>query len=77
LDIDLAILGEKSDRYFKYSMDLREEYQDFSDQQWKCGRKIFLENMLKKNKIYFTKYFDDKYFNNVKNNLEAELKLLM
>jgi predicted metal-dependent HD superfamily phosphohydrolase/phosphopantetheine adenylyltransferase len=77
LDIDLAILGEHKEIYLKYSRDLREEYQEFSDEQWNLGRKVFLEKLLKKQKIYLTSYFQEKYISNLKGNVEAELKLLI
>ncbi|XP_065568982.1 uncharacterized protein LOC136032628 isoform X2 [Artemia franciscana] len=46
LDIDIAILGSKSEEYFKYTQIIREEYASFSDEQYGKLRKRALKPTL-------------------------------
>jgi len=69
LDADLHILGSKSDIY--------QEYQKYSDNQYNYGRKLVLESILKKDKIYNSDFFYQKYERKARENLLNEYKKLL
>jgi predicted metal-dependent HD superfamily phosphohydrolase len=75
LDLDLAILGTSSERYFQYAASIRQEYNWLSDREYYQGRKRVLTNFLAREKIYYTDYFYQKLEYQAKVNLAREIEL--
>lgn len=75
LDIDLAILGTPSDRYFKYVEAIRLEYSWLGDRDYELGRKQVLDSFLARKRIYYTDYFYQKLELRARENLKAEIEL--
>lgn len=76
LDLDLAGLGFSSDFYCEAGKRIRQEYNYLTDEVWIANRKIFLQNMLKRNHIFYTPWGRDTYEGQARNNMEAELNEL-
>ena len=76
LDLDLAILGASSDRYFEYAAAIRKEYSWLSDRDYRQGRKQVLTNFLARTKIYYTDYFYQSREQQARANLAREIELL-
>ncbi|KAJ5072901.1 hypothetical protein M0811_09347 [Anaeramoeba ignava] len=75
LDLDYSILGSNKEEYQEYKNAIRKEYSHFNDKEFKEGRLKFIKNVLK-NKIFLTDYFEDKFEEKAKKNLEEEKKEL-
>jgi predicted metal-dependent HD superfamily phosphohydrolase len=70
MDIDMSILG-KSIAVFKcYEYQIKEEYRFVLASTYKKERVKFLNSLLKKNRIYQTKYFQDKYEETARDNIK-------
>lgn len=70
MDIDMSILG-KSIAVFKcYEYQIRLEYHFVLTATYKKERVKFLNSLLKKNRIYQTKYFQDKYEDIARDNIK-------
>ncbi|MBU4502815.1 MAG: hypothetical protein KKA79_09545, partial [Nanoarchaeota archaeon] len=76
VDIDLAILGKSEDEFNEYEKDIRDEYDWLDDDNFKKGRKEFVEGMLKRDYIYCTDVFKEKYENQAQINLKQSLNRL-
>ena len=76
LDADLSILGKDSTIYFDYTRKIRKEYALYPDILYKPGRKKVLEHFLELESIFKTEHFRDRYEQQARANLAAELKLL-
>lgn len=48
LDLDLAILGAGAERYQEYLQQVRKEYRHLSAQEWRTGRRSFVQAALAK-----------------------------
>lgn len=72
-DADLAILGSDSGQYSAYTKAIRKEYSFYPDLLYKPGRKKVLENFLAMQKIYKTDYFFDRFEEQARINIAAEL----
>lgn len=70
LDLDLAGLA---DYYEINRVKIREEFSDYSDEEWIIGRKKFLEFFLGKRTIYQTKLGKDLWESAARYNMEQEL----
>jgi predicted metal-dependent HD superfamily phosphohydrolase len=75
-DADLAILGSIPSRYEDYLWQVREEFKDFSNEEWIEGRSKFVESMLSKAAIFQTRVGKDLYESSARNNLSEELEKL-
>lgn len=73
LDADLAILGERSERYEQYVADVRAEYSFVSDEQWRIGRTRVLKHFLAAPSIYRTASCRESREERAVQNLNAEL----
>jgi predicted metal-dependent HD superfamily phosphohydrolase len=51
-DADLAVLGAPPRRYERYAADVRWEYVDLSDDEWRVGRRRVLESFLSRPHLY-------------------------
>lgn len=74
LDIDLAILGAEPEHYQAYSEQIRREYHMYSDQVYKEGRKKVLGQLLELQPIYRTNFMSERFEEQARRNLYAELK---
>ena len=75
-DADLSILGSDRESYLNYTKQIRKEYGNFPDIVYKPGRKKVLKHFLEMDNIFKTKYFQDKFEDQAKANIVAELKSL-
>ena len=76
-DIDYSILGQESDVFEKYEDGIYYEYMwwgGYSEEEYKKGRKEFLEKILALDRIYFTDYFFNKYEEKARENVKRLLK---
>ena len=76
LDLDLAILGDRPEKYANYVDQIRKEYAIYPDFLYKKGRKKVLKHFLKLDRIFKTDYFIANYENIARKNLENELSTL-
>ncbi|KFF07694.1 hypothetical protein IX38_09815 [Chryseobacterium luteum] len=76
LDADLSILGKEPAIYFDYTRKIRKEYALYPDFLYKPGRKKVLKHFLELESIFKTRHFREKYEQQAKENLTAELQLL-
>ena len=76
LDADLSILGKDSAIYSDYTRKIRKEYSLYPDILYRPGRKKVLKHFLELESIFKTEHFRDKYEQQARENLAAELKLL-
>lgn len=60
-DIDMSILGASKTEFEIYERKIREEYSFVSDSDYRNGRLKFLESCLKKDHLFGTQYFREKY----------------
>lgn len=75
-DADLSILGADDNGYLIYTEQIRKEYNYFPDLLYKPGRKKVLNHFLEMEKIFKTKYFQEKYERRARINISSELKTL-
>ena len=75
-DADLSILGCDSLSYERYAGQIRREYSFYPDLLYKPGRRKVLVKFLEMKSIFKTKHFRDKYEEQARTNLTAELKQL-
>lgn len=76
LDIDMSILGSDKDTYQKYASNVRKEYSSISDSDYAKGRSHFLQSLLKKDSIFLTEIFIERYEQRARENILEELKTL-
>jgi predicted metal-dependent HD superfamily phosphohydrolase len=76
LDADLSILGKDFAIYSDYIRNIRKEYSIYPDILYKPGRKKVLKHFLELESIFKTEHFRDRYEQQARENLAAELKLL-
>ena len=75
-DLDLSILGENPDKYKEYSKQIREQYSQYSDEEFGKARKDLLLSFAQTPVIYNTEYFRRKYENQARVNLLNEISKL-
>ena len=73
-DADLSILGSSRERYKLYTQQVRWEYRRYPDLLYKPGRRKVLAHFLAMPHIFKTTYFRDRYEEQARLNMEAELK---
>lgn len=76
LDADLAILGSEPDRYAWYVSAIRHEYSVFSDDQFRAGRKRFLETVMEAETLFRTTELRNRFEARARSNLKSELDTL-
>jgi len=76
LDFDLSILGQNWNIYQKYIQDIRKEYKIYPDFLYNPSRKKVLESFLGREKLYFTKKYQNLFEKVARENLQKELMLL-
>lgn len=73
LDFDLGILAVPSDIYQKYVAAIRQEYSMYPNFLYKIGRKKVLKSFLKRERIYFSSDFFEKYEGAARENILQEI----
>lgn len=73
-DIDLAILAAQSAEYKNYVAAIRAEYTFATDEQFKNGRRSFVESMLARPQIFHTATMHARFAAKARENLTAEQK---
>lgn len=76
IDLDLAGFGFDSETYDYTTHLIRAEYRHLSDDEWRLGRIAFLNNILKRDNIYYTNWARDFYERQAIRNIQRELDLL-
>ncbi len=69
LDIDLSILGTDADTYDEFELNIRREYRHVPAFIFRKKRKAILEGFLKRDRLYMTGYFHDKFESSARINL--------
>ncbi len=72
-DADLSILGTEPETYKAYCDQIRKEYAIYPDLVYKPGRKKVVQHFLDMEKIFKTEYFEEKYEEQARVNLNEEL----
>lgn len=75
-DIDLTILGSSNKAYTQYTQAIRQEYQQYSDEDYRAGRSKMLKTFLSKKEIYKTPYYQSSLEKIARKNIEHELNEL-
>ncbi len=75
VDLDLAILGAKREIFERYNHDIREEYSNVADPDYKKERKEVLKGFLRREAIYLTSNFA-KYEKQARRNLRRAIRAL-
>jgi predicted metal-dependent HD superfamily phosphohydrolase len=76
LDLDLVGFGFDTETYDYTTELLRKEYSHLSDVVWKASRRLFLNDVLNCDYIFYTQFGRDFYEDNARRNIERELKNL-
>ena len=76
LDADMCILGSNENLYRDYIAKVRKEFSIYPDLLYNSGRKRFIEGTLKRDAIFLTTAFREKYETRARINLANELKSL-
>lgn len=76
LDIDLSILGQSEAVYDAYCEAVRKEYGHYSDQEVAVGRAVILGRFAKRECIFKTPFFRERYEAQARKNIRRELALL-
>ncbi len=69
LDIDVSILGADAEIYRIYEDSIREEYRQVPDLTYKEGRKKILQSFLGLESIYYTRYFQEQFEKQARENI--------
>ncbi|MFT6908328.1 MAG: putative metal-dependent HD superfamily phosphohydrolase, partial [Oleiphilaceae bacterium] len=72
LDADMAIIGASEDVYERYTDKIKNEFAKVPSSLYQQGRKRFIENTLKAERIYQNDYFFDRYEKQARINLKKE-----
>jgi predicted metal-dependent HD superfamily phosphohydrolase len=76
VDVDLSILGQPEERFWKYESQIRGEYGWVPEAIFATKRTEILERFLARGRIYSTKHFFDRYEQQARANLEASIQKL-
>jgi predicted metal-dependent HD superfamily phosphohydrolase len=76
LDADLSILGSQLQAYRAYADQIRMEYSRVPANEYRAGRRAFIESFARKQRIYFTDYFHMLLDSPARANLADELSRL-
>ncbi|MEI8390699.1 MAG: HD domain-containing protein, partial [bacterium] len=75
-DIDLSILGSDKSSYNIYAKQIRREYSRYPDDVYNPGRIAVLKGILIKHNIYKTDFFQKKYEQKARINIQNEIDFL-
>ena len=71
-DVDWSYFGLPYEEFVHITDTIRKEYQHLSDEEWKAGRKTFLESVNPEN-VFWTSHFKKKYQEQSKKNIEQSI----
>jgi predicted metal-dependent HD superfamily phosphohydrolase len=70
MDIDISILGKDKKDFIQYMYDRQKEFEIYNVYRYKEIYSDIFKEMLAQDNIYKTKYFQTKYNNQAKENLQ-------
>lgn len=73
IDIDLSIFGKPWEEFSEYERKIRDEYSWVPEDDFRKIRKGVLDKFLKRDKLYYTDFFRQKYESQAINNLERSI----
>lgn len=73
VDIDLAILGQNSNRFNEYEQQIKQEYSWVDEEDFKQGRAKVLQSFLDRDWIYQSDYFREKLEQQARLNIQTAL----
>ncbi|WP_299616637.1 hypothetical protein [Pelagibius sp.] len=76
LDMDLSILAAPWPDFLAYEAAIRREYAHVEEAAFRSGRGAFLENLMNREKLYFSSYFGAHFEVPARANLRRSLKIL-
>ncbi len=76
IDFDLAILAAPRPTYEKYCSAIRKEYQIYPNFMYTTGRKKTMIQFLKKDQIYYSSLFKEKWEVSARENIQWEIDQL-
>lgn len=74
IDVDLSVLGATPEDYEHYTAAIRKEYSIYPGFLYRKGRRKVLKHFLEMETIFKTQFFREKYEEQAKANLRAELE---
>ncbi len=74
VDMDLSILGKDTETFDEYEENIRKEYAWVPEEMYRTERKKVLEYFLKRESIYYTEYFRNKYEVKARENLKRSIE---
>jgi len=75
-DADLAILGQPEEAFDHYEWQIRKEYRHVPVKKFRTARRWILQSLLRRQQIYTTGFFADKYERQARKNLERSVQSL-
>lgn len=76
VDMDLSIFGKSKEDFDEYEENIRKEYAWVPEETYRTERKKVLEYFLKRESIYHTEYFRNKYEVKARENLTRSIEIL-
>lgn len=76
IDMDLAVLGKDISEFDEYENNIRKEYSWVPEETYRIERKKVLQYFLKREYIYHTEYFRNKYEVKARENLKRSIEVL-
>jgi predicted metal-dependent HD superfamily phosphohydrolase len=76
LDADLSILGKSEAEYRDYARAIRQEYSWVITEEYRQGRKLFLENLLRRERIYLTEEIFAACEEKARQNMQEEIRAI-
>lgn len=76
VDVDLSILGREPDRFREYESQIRQEYSWVPESIFAVKRAEILQRFLRRERIYSTPLFFDRYEQQARANLESSIRVL-
>jgi predicted metal-dependent HD superfamily phosphohydrolase len=76
VDIDLSILGKPEDRFWRYESDVRREFAFVPEEVFRAKRAEILEGFLRRDRLYNTEIFRERYERQARENLANSIQRL-
>ena len=76
LDLDMFLFAEDYEKYKENEEKIRKEFSLYDDKEWKIGRLDFLGRLLKRERIFYTHYFYEKYESVARENIRKDITRL-
>ncbi|MBY0548893.1 MAG: hypothetical protein K2W95_16595 [Candidatus Obscuribacterales bacterium] len=76
LDCDLMILAASPEEYKLYTEQIRQEYSQFSDAEYRVGRTHVLKSFISRDRIFFTDQIRREYEDTARANITREIEQL-